>query len=329
VPKKNLIIGVVISVVCLVLALAGIQWDRAGEALQRADWRYLGPAGAALVGSLLARAVRWRVLLGPRVALADAFSVINIGYLVSNIMPLRLGDPARAVAVGLSGKVKIGAALSTVLTERVLDMLTVVLLLSATLPFVGEAGWTRRAGLIGGMGALAALGLLISFALRPGWGQEVAGWILARMPRANRGWWLGLSDDLLQGLAALSSIRGTAVLLAWSMIVWMLTLGYYQAILSAFVESPPLVAASFLTCSTALGVALPSSPGAMGVFHSVARYALQLPFGVPGETALLVAFASHAFQYVIMCLLGLIGLTRQNLSLAQLRNGAAAGLTKE
>jgi hypothetical protein len=67
----------------------------------------------------------------------------------------------------------------------------------------------------------------------------------------------------------------------------------------------------------------------VGVFHSVARYALQLPFDVPGEKAIVVAFASHAFQYTVMCLLGVIGLVQQNLSLGQLQADATATLAKE
>ena len=328
-PKRNLIIGVVISVVCLTLALVGVEWDNAVEALRRADWRYLGPAGVALLGSLLARATRWRLLLGPQVGLLEAFLVTNIGYLVSNVLPLRLGDPARAVAIGLTGKLKFGAALSTVLAERVLDMLTVVLLLSATLPFVAEAGWIRSAGFIGGVAAVTATAFLLTLAWRPRWGSRVTEFALGRLPWVDRARWRALSDDLLRGLAGLASVRGAAALLAWSAIVWLLTLGYYLGVLTAFVRPPDLVAASFLTCSTALAVALPSSPGATGVFHSVARYALELPFGVARDTALVVAFAAHAFQYVAMSLLGLLGLVQQNLSLAQLRRDALAATIEE
>ena len=55
----------------------------------------------------------------------------------------------------------------------------------------------------------------------------------------------------------------------------------------------------------------------------MARYALELPFGFEAETAVVVAFAAHTFQYVVMCGLGVAGLLRENLSLAQLRTGAA------
>jgi uncharacterized protein (TIRG00374 family) len=329
VRTRNLIIGIVISLVCLVLALVGIEWHRAAEALRRADWRYLMPAGAALLGYLLARAIRWGILLGPSVGLADAFSVTNIGYLVSNVLPFRLGDPARAVAIGLGGKVKIGAALSTVVVERVLDMLVVVLLLAVTVPFVGEAGWTRRAGLLGGVLGLVAMAVLLWLAVRPKWGKRLVARLLGWLPRIDGERWLSVYDDLVDGLTALSSTRGVAGLLGWSVVTWVFTVGHYFSILRAFVDEPSLVEASFLTCATGLGMALPSSPGAVGVFHSTARYALQIPFGVAVEKAVVVAFASHAFQYVVMCLLGLIGLVQQNLSLGQLHGDVLATVVEE
>ena len=327
--KYRIAVGVIVSLVCLGLALAGIEWSRVGAALQRADWRYLLPAGAALLGYLLARSARWRILLGPRVGLAQTFSVTNIGYLVSNVLPFRLGDPARAVAIGLDGKVKISTALTTVVIERVLDMLTVVVLLAVTVPFVGNAGWTGEAGLVGaGLGA-AAMALLILLAVRPAWGRQVLDHVLRLVPWIDRERWLTWFDGLLEGVGVFRSVGRTAGVIGWSIVTWGLTVGYYLAMLWAFLERPSVVEASFLTCATALGVALPSSPGAMGVFHSVARYALQLPFGVAAESAVVIAFASHAFQYVVMCVLGLLGLLRQNLSLAQLRAEARVTAAKE
>jgi len=363
--KWRLWIGIAISLVCLALALAGIEWDQVGVALRRADWRYLIPAAASLLAYLLARSVRWRILLGPEVSLAEAFAVTNVGYLVSNVLPFRLGDPARAVAIGLGGKVRTSTALSTVVVERVLDMLMVVLLLAATVPFVGEAGWTREAGMLGGAAALVALAVLVVLAQRPEWGQRVLQWGLARVrgvlpsPSVGGGGrigracpepamsvvegpamsvvegrsrgerWARTLGGLLDGLAALRSARRTAGLLVWSVVVWAFVVGYYFAMLWAFLDRPSLVEGSFLTCAIGLGMALPAAPGAVGVFHSVARYALQLPFGVLEEEAVLVAFASHAFQYVLVCLLGLVGLAQQNLSFGRLRSDVATTLEKE
>jgi uncharacterized membrane protein YbhN (UPF0104 family) len=159
--------------------------------------------------------------------------------------------------------------------------------------------------------------------------MRILDWILKLLPWADRERWLQVFDDLLEGLTALRSVRDGAALLAWSVITWGFTVGHYFAILRAFIATPSVLEATFLTCATGLGMAIPSSPGALGVFHSIARYALQLPFGVPEETAVVVAFASHTFQYVVMCLLGLIGLAQRNLSLGQLRSDAVATMAKK
>lgn len=327
--QRNLWIGLFVSGAALVLALLGIDLRQVAETLKQAEYVYLIPATVGILAYLLARSVRWRLLLGPDVSLARAFWVTNIGYLVSNVLPFRLGDPARAVAIGLGGGVRMSAALSTVVVERVLDMLMVVLLLALTVPFVGEAGWTREAGMLGGAAALTSLAVLVVLAQRPEWGQRALRGGLARVPRIDPERWAGALGGLLEGLAALRSCRRTAGLLVWSVVTWAFVVGYYFAMLWAFLDHPSLAEGSFLTCAIGLGMALPSSPGAMGVFHSVARYALQLPFGVPAEEAVVVAFASHAFQYIVACLLGLMGLAKQNLSLGRLRSDVTITLTEE
>ena len=319
----HLWIGIAISLVCLALALVGIEWDQVGLALRQADWGHLIVALGALLAFLITRSMRWRVLLGSEISLAEAFAVTNIGYLVSNVLPFRLGDPARAVAIGLTGKVKVSTALSTVVVERVLDMLAVVLLLAITTPFVRQAGWTREAGLFGGAAAVLALIVLVVLAQRPDLGQRSARWILARAPRVDQERWTERVDGVLDGLAALRSARSGVGLLVWSVVTWASSVGFYFAVLQAFIEEPSLVQASFLTSAIGLSVALPSSPGAFGVFQAVARFALQLPFGIPAETAIAVAFGSHAIIYVTMCLLGLLGLAQQNLSLGRLRSNVA------
>jgi hypothetical protein len=328
--KKNrwqLWLGITVSVVALALALLGIDPQQVVATLAQAEYIYLIPALALSVAYLVARSLRWRVLLGPQVSLVRCFWATCIGYLVSNVLPFRLGDPARAVAVGLDGKVKVSAALSTVVVELVLDMLMVVSLLAITLPFVEQAGLLQSIGVAAGAAAVVAIAVLIIVAVRPKWVRLVALRLLACLPRLDSERWLGVLDGLLDGLAALRSPRRLVALLGWSIAAWGFIVGYYWIMLRAFRDGPPLVQASLLTCAVGLGMALPSAPGAVGVFHTAAKYALQLPFGVSGEEALSIAFAAHALQYVFSSLLGLIGLARLGLSFRRLRTDAAAVTT--
>jgi uncharacterized protein (TIRG00374 family) len=310
-------------VAALVLALLGIDPVEIGIAFAQARYIYLVPAGLSLIAYLFVRSVRWRILLGPGVSLARCFWVTNVGYLVSNVFPFRLGDPARAVAIGLDGEAKVSAALSTVVVERVLDMLMVVLLLAASLPFIKEAGLLRDAGVFAALAAVVASAGLLLVALRPDWVRRIAAWTLARVPGLDPQRWLSMLDGLLDGLAALRSPRRLFELLLWSVVTWAFVVGYYWGMLWAFLDRPPLVQGSFLTCAIGLGMAIPAAPGAMGVFEAVARAALEVPFGVSEEQALAVAFGSHAFQYILSTLLGLLGLAQMGLSLKQLRADAA------
>jgi uncharacterized protein (TIRG00374 family) len=322
--RWRLWVGLAISVAALVLALSGIDLREAAASFARARYIYLIPAGVALMVYLVVRSIRWWVLLGPEVGFSRCFWVTNVGYLVSNVFPFRLGDPARAVAIGLGGKAKVSTALSTVAVERVLDMLMVVLLLAVTLPFVEQAGWMQGAGVAAGIAAMAALAIMIVLALRPDWMRRLVRWLLGKAPRLDANRWLGMLDGLLDGLAALRSPRRLATLLFWSVVTWAFVVAYYWAMLWAFLDRPPLVQGSFLTCAVGLSMAIPAAPGAVGVFETFARYALELPFGVPEEQAIVIAVAAHAFQYVLANLMGLIGLAQLGLSLGQLRTGAAA-----
>lgn len=322
--RWQLWLGIIVSVATLTLALIGIKPRQVMTALAGAKYVFLIPALASSVAYLIARSARWRVLLGSQVSLGHCFWATCIGYLVSNVLPFRLGDPARAVAVGVGGKVKVSAALSTVVVELVLDMLMVVSLLAVTLPFVEQVGLLQSIGIAAGIAAVTAIAFLIVIAVRPNWVRLVAQWFLARVPRLEPARWLSILDGLLDGLSALRSPRRLMALLAWSAVAWGLIVGYYWVMLWAFLDRPPLVQGSLLACAVGLGMALPAAPGAVGVFHTAATYGLTLPFEIPKEEALAIAFVAHAVQYIFSCLMGALGLTRLGLSLRQLRTDATA-----
>jgi uncharacterized protein (TIRG00374 family) len=319
--------GLVISGVALVLALQKVNLREVAETLAQAEYIYLIPAVVAAVLGVVARAVRWRVLLGSEVSFIRSFWVTNIGYLVSNVLPFRLGDAARAVVIGRSGEVSTAAALSTVVVARVLDMLTVMMLLAALTPFVSGAGRAMNAGLFAGGATLLALVVLLLFAFRPDWGRWIVRWGLGLVsklvPKLNSERWLQALDGLFEGLAPLRSGRRGIALVIWSVITWGWIVAFYWSVLRAFMLQPPVLAAPFLVCLAALGMAVPASPGAVGIFQAAIRYGLTEAFSVPVDQAIAIAFGIHIVQYVLGCLMGLIGLGRESLSLSWLRRQAA------
>lgn len=319
-------LGLVASAAALFMALRGIDVRGVFDSIAKAQYLYVVPAVVSTLLYLLARAVRWRLLLGGRVSLARSFWVTCIGYLASDVLPFRLGDPARAVAIGAGGDVRVSTGLSTIVIERVLDMLMVVLLLAISLPFVGEAGWLRGVGIAAGIGALMALVLLVAVARQSRCVVLLSNWVEQRMGVHLGGRWEGTLDGLMEGLGALREARAGLQALGWSAVAWALVVSYYYFMSRAFVSRVSVIQGVFLTCAVGLGMAVPSAPGAVGVFHSFARYALEIPFSIPTESAVAIAFASHGVQYVLVAALGMLGLLRENLSLSRLREDASTAV---
>lgn len=312
----QIIIALVVVGGGLYLAVRGMDYAEIAEAFRQARWGWMGIAALLVLVSLVLRAQRWRILLGRTVSLPDAFGLMNIGYLVSNILPLRLGDPAKAVAASLRSPITAMAALSTVVVERILDMLTVVFLMLVTLPFIvaGDLQDYLTAGWISGGLALGMLVVLVLVARFPDALEQLAERILTALhiPGADR--WLELLHNLLLGLEPLRSPREGLQLVLWSLAHWGSVALYFQLALRAFVAAPPPLAGAVVTWAAALGMILPA-PGGIGAYHKAVQSALTLAFGVLGETALAYATAIHAVSYLTGVMLGTGALLIWGLSL--------------
>src|SRR5262249_14196688 len=90
-----------------------------------------------------------------------------------------------------------------------------------------------------------------------------------------------LVDAWEHGLAALEPLRDASVVLqvaGYTLIVWGLGIVMFWTTIEAVAPPARLIEASFAMAATSLGVALPSSPGFIGVFQLVGQQALVAPF---------------------------------------------------
>ena len=82
------------------------------------------------------RGWRWGVLLrpvAPHVSLVDATLALSIGYAVNLVSPVpRAGEGARALSLKWTRDANISAVLGTIVVERVIDVLWLILLIAAS-----------------------------------------------------------------------------------------------------------------------------------------------------------------------------------------------------
>jgi len=323
--QLRLWIGVAISLVGLWLALRGVEFDKLGAALAGANYWWLIPALVFHLLTIGTRSERWRVLLGAdKVDSVTAFLVMNLGYLISNVLPLRVGDPARAVIIDQRCHVGIPRALSTVVVERVLDVLAVTLGLVLLIPFMQlppEAmNWLR---VFGALGLLAILGIVVLLTQRA-LAERILAAALARTLRArvSSDRWLMRWRNLMGGFDALGSARGVLVIVGWTLATWITGVGVYWAIMYAFFPDMSLVksliASTFLLGVEAFGMAVPATPGNWGVFEIIGRIGLVAPFGFDETRAVSYAIVVHFFEYITLNIVGVIALMRYSLSLGEI-----------
>jgi hypothetical protein len=292
--------GTAISIAALALAFRGLHWGEVGHAIASANYLLLLLALALLVVSFVVRAIRWKTLFAPRTELRswNVFGALTVGYALNNLLPLRIGELGRAYLICQTEPVDSGQALSTIVLERALDTVTVVLILIVTLPFIDAPSWARGPALL--LGA-AFLGIIVVLAIAAAARERtlsILRRVTRRLPsgladRADR-----LAETALDGFSVIHRPRVMAQAMLWSVVAWLASALVMFMVMRAFGLDVPLSAGLFVMCATSLGGIVPSSPGYVGVFHAIAIESLVNVFGVGRGDAASFAFVQHAMLYV-------------------------------
>lgn len=271
---------------------------------------------------MAARALAWRVILSRRASVWRVLAALNQGYLLNNLLPWRFGEIGRAVLLGRRPGLNPPMVFSSIVVERLYDMVLAVGLLLAMAPVAFDASWAPRAAFVGGLAVVAAMILLTWITRRP----ETFVHVLSRLP-GGRGRWENVAQSVQEGLGALKQVGPLLTSFGWMVLSWMLAALEYWLVLRAFVPGAPLGWALLTLCVTLLGVAVPSSPGYFGVFEASAVAALAL-VGVGGGAALGYALVLHAMHFGITTVLGAAALAAEGETLMGAARAARAFLSR-
>ena len=308
--------GVLISI----LALYVVFRLASGEDLAMA-FRQLQPLNvfAAVLLTLvflLVRAVAWRILLNGKATVGQTFLAINEGYLLNNLLPLRAGEIGRAVFLGQTAGVNPFQVLSTVVIERAFDLAMAAGLMLATLPLALGLEQTQGIVVVVLLVVLAALTIMFLMARHQEWVSRQIARLGGRFRFVER-FIVPQVKALLEGLSALNNpllFFGSFGLIAFS---WLVAVTQYYIMLLPFAPDAPFWWGVFTDAALALGIAVPSAPGSLGVFEAAIVGALAV-LGVSRSQALAYAITLHLLQFVLTGIIGLYGLAREGQSIGAL-----------
>jgi uncharacterized protein (TIRG00374 family) len=310
-------LGILISLVCLILVLWRIDYREVLNALAQANYAWLIPAALPLAATIACKVFRWQLLFPgdhSRIRRSKLLSALMISYALNTILPARLGEVARAYVIGESENLSKSLAFSTIVVEKVLDVLTLLLFLVLLLPFVPLPSWIQQSALVMAPVFICLFAVILALAYQRKGTLAVVRFFVERVPRLDAERLLAPLDSALSGFDALGSLRSNLLLWGWSIAVWATSGLFMLLVMFAFHIDAPPAAAFLLLCVTSLGMTVPSSPGYIGVYHWLVVSTLQI-FGVERELALSFAFAVHALTFVPLTLIGIFYMIRENYSL--------------
>lgn len=306
------IITIGLAVVLLYFAFRGIDWNAMLAYVQQARIEFLLAAASVLIVSYLIRALRWRVLLSAEKWLPPltVFWGTFVGYLGNSVLPARAGELIRTVMITRAGKLNFGFVLATALIERVMDagvLVLIVLVSLSTLENLPDwlVGGSRTMAIIAIVGIV---GLLVAPHLE-GFIRQILGRL--PLPENLRGKLDAFVGRFLTGMKALQHPGRAAGFAVFTVLAWSVDVVIAMLVGQAFGMALTVPQTLLLLAALGLASAAPSTPGYIGVYQFVARTVL-VPFGYVEEQVLAFILTFQAVSYVMVILVGGIGLWQLN-----------------
>ncbi len=297
-------------------------------------------SGATMLVNLAIRAWRWQYLLDPlgRPSFGNAFRATAVGIAASGILPARAGELIRPYFLARLERMSATGAFATIILERVLDAVAVLVLLSAYV-FLLRAGepddhplaleavmWASGAAAVGALAVLAALFVLAG-------DPRGLGAALSRLervlPSSLAGALARVAEKFANGLLVIRKPSHFAAALALSFPLWVAIAAGIWSVGQAFRLSIPFAGSFLIVALLVVGVAVPT-PGAVGGFHAAFKVGATTFFGASDDAAVGAAIVLHLITFGPILMLGLVFAAQDGLNVSgmkQLADGGKAGRT--
>jgi uncharacterized protein (TIRG00374 family) len=213
-------------------------------------------------------------------------AVLLVSWFFNCILPAKLGDAYRIYRVKVDDGIRYSIGFGTVLTERVIDLIVLVVMLtvSAVVAFHGNLPSDASNALWVGVGLslLAVVGLAILFVFR----EHIERWL----PHRWRNQWQTLQQSVFVNL------RRPYVPAALSAIIWSMEATRVFLVARALGVHLDFEMAIFVGLMAALLTTLPFTPAGLGVVEVATVSVLKLA-DVPVDLAGSIAFLDRIITY--------------------------------
>ena len=323
--KLSIIAGFLVGCVLLYFSLRNIEFSKLAVIYSKVNTLYLIPVCIVVVLELVFRGARWRLLLtpsNPSVSVMDAFKLEAAGLALNNILPLRLGELARATFAARMFKIPLITVLATILVERLLDVIVLFIMFAVAARFGGITGglmnyggllWGLVAGLVVGIAALIFADEIVA--------HEWFSGLFARFPKVRL-----LFERVAMGVKGFHSFKSGALIFLFAGLQWLMdALNFYIFGLAFGIGAiVNIFRGVALVFTGAVAASVPGMPGYFGNYELVLTKVL-VSWGVPENVGFAYVSFAHVLGYIVMTLLGVFFIYQMGHSVGKVWGDFKAG----
>lgn len=299
------------GVILLVLLARAIDLRVLAHTLGQASPGPLVGALIALALDFFLRAIRFWIMLeivvARRLPMLPSVAPFVASFGMSDILPLRMGDGLRVLWFSRRFDLPAGAVVGAMIVERVLDVISLLVVGYVAFAWVGNAG---SAGLGRGLQLAAAIGVAAALAVlfMPALASRLALPLLERSPRPLAKTASGLVATIAAAIRQIGTGGRLFALLGLSVFLWMLEAGVMWGAWVGLGASPVnLAPPAFAFTFATLGTLVPSLPGHFGAFEFAGVQAFAYA-GVDRSFAAAVILVAHLILWAPTALFAVLWL---------------------
>lgn len=295
-------------------------------AFQKANYLWLIFSMFLGVLSNVSRAIRWKMLMAPlgyNPKLSNTFFAVSIAYLANLVFP-RLGEVSRCGILTKYEKIPFNEGFGTVIAERAIDMLILILIFFITLIFQMNKIWGMaeekffnplqekiilftNASILYVIVGFLVLSFVLFFTLKKkklpltptSADSPKRNALLVKISNIIMGFW--------NGLKTIKNIRSPFKFIAHSIFIWLLYLVMLQMCFYSFKETSQLTMSEGLTVFIFGSLGLIFVPGGIGAYHKLVIDSLAL-YSIPFYVSFAFAWMVWSSQLILILLSGLLSL---------------------
>lgn len=255
----------------------------------------------------VARAYRWNILLRPlgyELKTSRTTLAVLIGYLANLALP-RLGEITRCGVLNRNDRVPVPVALGTVVVERIVDLLALLVLISISL----LAEFDRLTGFLASAYSDLDIPLWVPIViLSIGLLGTVGLVVFVKKQDKLKGKFAELMKSFVAGFISLKDIKNPLGFIISTIVIWIVYYLMSYLIVFSLPETSHLglMAGLMLLVTGGIAISLPVQSG-FGTYHGMVAGMLVL-YSVENDTGLFLATLLHTSQIVAIAIFGTIAL---------------------